>query len=144
MGNIFYGFGILILLSCFMGIINFKRFSFVKEWFIKYKEVTGKVPKASDFRSKKDLTLHTNRNILTSIELIWVILGLASSNWTIFLLILTSGVMLNVIFSKIKFSLVGKIISFKFLIVRTLLYLLMITNHFYLHIDLVEYINRLF
>lgn len=144
MGNIFYGFGILILLSCFMAIINFKKFYFVKEWFVKYKEITGKNPKADDFRSKKDLILHTNRNILISIELIWVMIGLSSSNWIIFLLIISLGVMLNVIFNKIKFTLIGKIISFKFLMMRTLLYILMITNHFYLHLDLTESINQLF
>ena len=140
MGYIFYGFGILILLSCVMAVIQFKKISFVKEWFVKFTEVSGKTPKSSDFRSKKELNLHTNQNLLGGIELLWILLGLLTHNWSIFLLIFITSVMLKVIFGKIKYTLVGKIIPMKFLIFRILVYLLLIINHFYLHMDLISYL----
>jgi len=123
-----------------MSIIRFKRIVFVKEWFIKFKEVSGKAPTAKDFRSKKDLTLHTNQNLLGGIELLWILLGLITHNWPIFLFIFITSIMLKVIFGKIKYTLVGKIVSMKFLIFRILVYSLLIINQFYLHMDLISYL----
>jgi hypothetical protein len=137
MGYIFYGFGVLILLSCIMAIIQSKKIFFVKEWFVKFKEITGEAPKASDFRSKSDLNLHTNRSLLGGLELMWVFVGLLTNNWPIFLIIFLTSIMLKVIFGKIQYTLVGKIISIKFLVLRIMIYSLMIINHFYLHFDLI-------
>jgi hypothetical protein len=140
MGYIFYGFGMLVLLSCIVSIIQFKRINFVNEWFVKYKEVSGKAPKAEDFRSKKDLNLHTNRNLLGGVELLWILLGLLTNNWPIFLFIFITSMMLKVIFGSIKYTLIGKIISMKFLIFRILIYSILILNQYYLHLDLLSYL----
>jgi|SaaInlV_100m_DNA_2_1039680.scaffolds.fasta_scaffold07931_4 hypothetical protein len=140
MGYIFYGFGILILLSCVVALIQFKKISFVKEWFIKFKELSGESPKSNDFRSKKDLNLHTNRNLLSGIELLWVLFGLLTNNWIIFLFLLITSIMLKVIFGKIQYTIIGKIISMIFLIFRIVIYLLLIINHYHLHMDLVSYL----
>ena len=140
MSYIFYSFGILILLSCVMAVIQFNRINFVKEWYIKFIEVTGKSPKVSDFRSKKDLNLHTNRNILGGLELLWVLIGLSTSNWVIFLFIFITSIMLKVIFGKIRYTLIGKIITLNFLIFRILIYSFLIINHFYLQLDLMSFV----
>ena len=137
MGYFFYGFGVLILLSCIMAIIQFKKIWFVREWFVKFKEVTGETPKINYFRSKDDLTLYTNRNLLAGLELMWIFVGLFTSNWPIFLIIFLTSILLKVIFGGIKYTLFGKIISIKFLVLRTLIYSLIIINHFYLHLDLI-------
>jgi len=123
-----------------MAVIQFKKINFVKEWYVKFIEVTGKSPKASDFRSKKDLNLHTNRNMLGGLELLWVLIGLSTSNWVIFLFIFITSIMLKVIFGKIRYTLIGKIITLKFLIFRILVYSLLIINQFYLHLDLMSFI----
>ena len=138
MGYVFYGFGLIIILSCIMAIIQSKKIFFVKEWFVKFKEITGEAPKSNDFRSKSDLTLHTNRNLLAGLELIWILVGLLTNNWMIFLIIFLTSIMLKMIFGKIQFSLVGKIITIGFIVTRILIYSIMIVNHFYLHLNLID------
>lgn len=142
MGYIFYGFGLIIILSCIMAIIQFKKIWFVREWFVKFKEVTGDTPKLNDFRSEDDLTLYTNRKLLDGLELMWIFVGLFTSNWPIFLIIFLTSIILKVIFSGIKYTLFGKIISIKFLVIRTLIYLLITVDYFYLHLDLIGLLSN--
>jgi len=137
--HIFYSFGILILISSIMNIIKFKKIYYVREWFIKYQKITGKEPKDYDFRLEEDTIIHTNQKILKGIEFLWVIIGLFTPNWYLFLSILILGCVIGTIFGK-KFNLVRKLISFKFLLIRTILYLLLILNHF-CNLDLLHLIN---
>lgn len=147
-GHIFYSFGILILISVILSLFRFNRLYRTREWFSKFKQITGKEATVSDFRSKKDHTYYINHNALVMFELLWVLIGclvgISIGNWFMFLSVIVIGLSLNLIFSKIKFTLIGKIISFNFLLYRLLLYLFLIGNHFYFKIDVWDWITKAF
>lgn len=144
MGHIYYAFGIVILLSLITNIIRFNRLYKIREWYSKFKKITNKEPNILDFRNKSDKSLLSNHNILLSIELMWILFGLISNSWYIFSFILIMGFLLNISFKKIKFTIIGKLISLKFLLLRTSLYIFLIINHFHLHIDLLDIILKSF
>lgn len=135
MGHAFYGFGVLVLMSVILSLSRFNRLYKTREWLVKFKRVTGNEPSIIDFRSRKDHTLYNNHNALLMIELVWVLLGLITGSWYMFLSVIVLGLILNFTFGKIKFTMIGKIISFKFVLYRALLYSFLILNHFWLHID---------
>jgi hypothetical protein len=136
MANLYYISGILIFLSCLSSLLRFNRIYKIKEWYTKFKNITGQEPSLVDYRKKGDKKLYINHNFLLGFELIWIILGFFTNNNLIFLSILVVNLIINISFGKKKFTLPYKIISFSFLLLRTSLYLLLIVNHFYLHKDL--------
>lgn len=136
MVHLYYIFGILIFLSCLSTLLRFNRIYKIKEWYSKFKIITGEEPSSVDFRKRGDKKIYVNHKFLLGFELIWIILGFFTNNSLIFLSILTINLIINIIFGKNKFTLPYKITSFSFLLLRTSLYLLLIVNHFYLHKDL--------
>ena len=144
MGHIYYAIGILIFIGSLFTLIRFNKVFSVKEWYFKFKEITDKEPTILDFRKKGDKKIFVNHNFLLLFEIIWITLGLITNSWYIFLSILIINIILNIIFRKNRFSLIGKISSFGFLLLRISTYLFLIINHFHLHIDLLEIISKSF
>jgi len=128
--HIYYTFGILIFISCISTLLRFNRIYKVKEWYTKFKIITGEEPSLVDFRKKDDKKIYVNHNFLLGLELLWIIVGFLTNDRYLFLLILLTNLLINIIFNKNKFTLPYKIISFLFLLLRTSLYLLLIVNHF--------------
>ena len=140
MGHLYYILGILIFLSCLSTLLRFNRIYKVKEWYTKFKSITGQEPSLIDYRKKGDKKIYINHNFLLGLELLWIILGFLTKSNLIFLSILIINLIINIIFNNRKFTLTHKIVSFSFLLLRTSLYLLLIVNHFYLHKDLLSII----
>jgi len=130
LSHIYYIFGIIVILSNISYILKFNKIFSVLEWYTVFKEVTGSKPKLSDFRKKEDYTIFTNRNILSSFEIFWILTGLFTSGWIFFLFIIAYIIIANLVFYKIKFSLISKISSFIFAIIRISIYSYLIINHF--------------
>jgi hypothetical protein len=130
LSHIYYIFGIIVILSNLSYILKFNKIFSVLEWYTVFKEVTGSKPKFNDFRKKEDYTLFTNRNILSSFEIFWILVGVFTSSWIFFLFIISYIIIANLIFYKIKFSLISKISSFTFAITRISIYSYLIINHF--------------
>jgi hypothetical protein len=130
LSHIYYIFGIIVLLSSISYILKFNKIFSVLEWYTVFKEVTGSKPKFNDFRKKEDYTLFTNRNILSMFEISWILVGLFTSSWMFFLFIIAYIIIVNLVFYKIKFSLISKISSFTFVIIRISIYSYLIINHF--------------
>lgn len=130
LSHIYYIFGIIVLLSNISYILKFNRIFSILEWYTVFKEVTGKKPRINEFRKKEDYTLFINRNILSMFEISWILIGLFTSGWIFFLFIIAYITIVNLIFYKIKFSLISKISSFIFAIIRISIYSYLIINHF--------------
>jgi hypothetical protein len=130
LSHIYYIFGIIVLLSSISYILKFNKIFSVLEWYTVFTEVTGSKPKFNDFRKKEDYTLFTNRNILSMFEISWILVGLFTSSWMFFLFIIAYIIIVNLVFYKIKFSLISKISSFTFVIIRISIYSYLIINHF--------------
>lgn len=130
LSHIYYILGIIILISNISYILKFNKIYSVLEWYMVFKEITGKKPRINEFRKKEDYKLFINRNILSMIEIVWILIGLFTSGWIFFLFIISYLTTANLAFYKIKFSFISKISSFIFAIIRISIYSYLIINHF--------------
>ncbi len=138
---IFYSFGFFIFLNSFVNLLRFNKIYFVNEWVVKFKKVTEKKPSVSDFRSKDDLKIYRNKSLFLSIEFIWLCIGVFTNNWFIFLGILFLGFFMNTGLKKIKFTIIDKILSFTYLLIKCVIYLFLFINKFHLNIDIMKLIT---
>ena len=111
-------------------IINFKKIHSLREWLIKFKEISGKVPTKDDFRSKEEISLYESNSIMILFEFIWIICGLLSGNKLIFLGLIIYFVLLKMITKRIGFTMLDRVVMFVNIILRFSVYSWMIVNHF--------------
>jgi len=128
--DIYYIFGILITLMLIMLLIKWYRVQGVIEWYDKFEKIIGKKPNISDFRKANDYNLLVRSDLVILFELIWLIIGLFTSNWLIVSSIILYGFILKYGLSRIKWTLTGKIVSYKYLIIRIAIYSILILKHF--------------
>lgn len=141
LGHIYYAIGLFVLISLITYITKFKKIPYVREWDEKFKTVTGKDPKKDDYRSKEELNLFLGISILSLGEVIWVLGGLLTGSWYVFLSMFVYAIILNLLIKPIKFTLFGKIVILHFIVLKFLVYLYLIINHFHLHYDTLSIIK---
>jgi hypothetical protein len=141
-GNLYYIIGILVALSTLSTILKFKKLYSIKEWKEKYEKVIGRKPIKKDFRTRKEYSILETSNILSLFEFIWIILGLFTPIWYVFISIVFASYLFNFILKPIKFTIVHKLFILTFLLARFCLYLYLIVNHFYLHQDIYNIITQ--
>jgi hypothetical protein len=130
LGDIFYFIGFLLIFSMIFKIINFSRIVEVSDWINKFNKVTGKKPEIKDFRSSEEWKMIGSIGILSIFESFWTLIGLLSSNWMIFALLLIMGILTNII-NKSNYMIFKKITMFTFLTTKTTLMILLVLNHFH-------------
>lgn len=136
--HIYYIIGILVLISVISQLLRFNRIFKVSEWYEKFKKVTGKKPLKNEFRSDSDYYLITSLAPLLVFEGLWIIFGLITNNWFIFVLLFIYGKLVSLIFKNVKYTIIGKSILLHLLILKTSVYAFMIINHFHIGLDLFE------
>jgi hypothetical protein len=143
--DIFYGVGFLVILLNILCLFRHKRIIEVNDWLSKYKKIIGRNPNKDDFRTKEDLETLLLWSFTVVITLFWMILGLLSKNWAIFLIIFGLNILANYL-SKLSSSYII-IISFLKLIksiVMISLISFLVINHFHLKIDIINYLKSVF
>jgi hypothetical protein len=113
-----------------MLLIKWHRVQGVIEWYDKFEKIIGKKPDISDFRKTNDYNLLVRTDLVILFELIWLIIGLFMGNWLIVSSIILYGFILKYGLSRIKWTLTGKIVSYKYLIMRIAIYSILILKHF--------------
>ena len=129
-GNIYYIIGIIMLIRLTYMIVNFKKIHSLREWLIKFKEISGKIPTKKDFRDKEEVSLYETNTVMMLFELLWLLCGLFSGNQIIFLGLIFYFILLKLITKKIGFTLLDKILMFLNILIRFGIYFWMIINHF--------------
>lgn len=137
-GHIYYFFGIIVLIKQLFQIAAFKSIDQIKDWQFRYKSVIGRNPKKEDYRSVEEFDLMETNKVLMILELLWVLCGLFSKNWPIFVSFFVLSMVIVIILRPFTFTLFVKIFSVIFTIIKFSLYLLLIINNFYYHLDLWE------
>jgi len=127
---IYYSTGFFVVLSLLSSLIRFKKLYSIREWVEKYDKVTGKKPLKSEFRTKKEYSLFESNNFLLLFETIWVIIGLFTCNWYIFLSLMISSFLLNILIKPMRWTSFYKIFLFSFLLSKMFLYLYLILNSY--------------
>lgn len=136
LSDIYYFFGIFILLSVISQLLKHNEIFSLSEWYEKFEKVTGKKATKTDFRKESEWNLFISKNILLVIEGFWIIFGLITNNWFIFVLLIIYGKLIGLFFGKAKYSIIGKYIYFQYFLLKSILYVFMIINHFHLELDL--------
>lgn len=131
LNHLFWFFGIINFISLFGYIFNFKKTNYAIEWYYRYNEVLGRKPKKHEFRNKEDYDIYVNRGILSLYEIIWIIFGLLTNYWFVFLIILIISLMINFGLDKWRFTFIDNSIRFVFIISKCVSYIFLIINHFH-------------
>lgn len=134
-GHIYYGIGLIVVLSVISMLLKFKNLYRIKEWEEKYKKVVGKTPLKTDYRDKKDWNLSRTSNVLYFFEIIWIFGGLITSSWYIFLSLIITTYIIAFIIKPFKFTILFKVFVLLFSFIRLFTYLYLIINHYHLHND---------
>jgi hypothetical protein len=142
LGHIFYATGLVVLLMLLSYILQFSKIYDISRWYKKFKEKTNKVPVESDFNSKDDFTLFNSSQVFLLIDIIWLVGGLLTSSWYIFLfLIILFSIIKNI--DKLNLAMISKIVFCIFYSFKFIVYLYLIINHFHLHIDTLDLVKEL-
>lgn len=141
-GHIYYIFGLLIILSIISIIANFNKFYSIEEWHNKFKKVTGKYPEKKEFRNSEEYNLKSGISILSYIEFTWLLLGILTSSWYMFISLFIYIMIVSSIIKPVRFNVIGKIVSFHLVLVRFSIYLFLVINHFHLHIDVLSIVVK--
>lgn len=136
MGHLFYIYGLITTLLLMAILSKFFLLKNVQEWYEKFEKVTGKKPLKSDFRNEEEYNIYISIQIISVIELLFLIGGFLSASWYIFLSLFILSILLTVILRPIKFFMLSKIIFLFNHLLRVGLYIFLIINHFHLHVDL--------
>jgi hypothetical protein len=119
-------------------ISNFFEYYKAKRWFLSFKKITGKSPTNKDIKHD-DLDKIKKFEGVLPLTYFWWILGILTPTWKVFLTLLTFNLILNFICQKIgEFTLSVKIIKLFNLILNTFILLILVLNHFHLHLDLFQ------
>jgi hypothetical protein len=144
MSDIFYGVGFLIILLNISCLFKYRRIFEVKEWLFKYKKVTGKNPTKDDFRNKNDIELLLTWSYTVIVTVIWMIFGLLSTNWIIFIILFMSNILLNAVSNLLdKYQSIKLFIKFIKSLIVTIVITFLIVNHYHLKIDIFQYVKQL-
>lgn len=142
LGHIFYIFGLFVFILSLNRIFQYFKLIEIKEWLLAFKKITQKDPVKSDFRSLKDYNLFITIGCLSVFETFWIILGLLTPNWIIFLILFLTGFLLKQILDFSSFS-IQKVVGLIFTTLKSLTILILVLNHFHFHQDLTSLILSL-
>lgn len=141
-GHAFYFVGLFLFFISLSKSIAYFKYVDIKEWTQIFKKVTTKDPIKSDYKKEKDYNTYITYGCISVIESLWFICGLLSNSWIVFLAIIGSGVLFNFVNNNISYFL-QKIVGTLFLSARSSLIIVLVINHFHLHIDWIELIRSL-
>jgi hypothetical protein len=136
LSNLYYFFGIFILLSVISQLLKYNQIFSLSEWYEKFEKVTGKKPLKKDFRSESDWYIFMYRNPLLIFEGFWIIFGFITNNWFIFLFMVIYTKLIGFIFNKFKYNIISKYLYLNIFLIKIIIYGLIIINHFHLKLDL--------
>ena len=137
MGHLFYFVGLIVVLFNIFNISKYKRIFELREWMIKFKEVTGRNPVATDYRKKDDKDILTAWSMSIILTSFWIFFGLLTKSWYVFLSILLINTTINLVTKIIgEFNMFAFTIHFVKNALILFLIMFLILNHFHLHLDI--------
>ena len=120
LGHVYYAIGLLVFLSTILVLSKLKSYLVTSEWFSRFEKVTGRKPSKKDFRSDDESNLLSTVAALSVFEFVWVLMGLLTSSWYIYLSLLIYSMIIGVISKLVDISFIRKILTGHFLIVKIL------------------------
>ncbi len=138
-GHLFYTFGLFLFFLTLTKTLSYFKLMDVREWVIKFKEKVKRIPVKSDYRSLQDYNMLLTFGLVIVLETIWFIVGLLTSNWKIFGMVIIVNALSKILIVKLPFP-VQKVLGLVLSFTRCVLILILVINHFHLHYDLLNLI----
>lgn len=139
MSHVFYFVGLIIFLMNLNFLMNFMDFLKIKEWFESFQRVTKKIPTSKDFK-KGELDKLKKYNASISLNLVWIFIGLISSNWEMFTILLIIHLIFEWMIKLIgEFKTISKFLFFLRLSISTILIFVLVMNHFHWNLNLFHF-----
>jgi hypothetical protein len=136
--NLFYLFGLLILIFSFSNLINFYKFNKIRFWAKTFRKVVKRDVDKSDFKSHEEYNIFIIYSLFSFLEILWILFGISSSylnHWIVFLSLISANVLVRIVYKYSNFltsNIFGGLFSFlKFIIV-----LFLILNYFHFQQDI--------
>lgn len=137
MGHIFYFFGLILVISNLNLLAKFFSFLKTKEWMESFKKITKKEPDVKDFKKSNDLETYKSLNGVLMMNTIWLIIGILTKSWKIFLCLILLNYLVNILTHTVgQYKFVSKVLQFSKNLILTIFIGLLTINHFHLHLDL--------
>jgi hypothetical protein len=148
LGNLYYFFTLILIIFNLLMIANFFKFYRITEWMLTFNKVTGKLPNKEDFK-EGEFELNSFLSCVVIFNFTWIFFGILSKSWVIYLAMLLLSLVNFIITSLIsliwgRFSLINKIFNFCFFIVITVSLCVLTINHYHLHLELSDYLLKIF
>ena len=137
LGDIFYFLGLLVFIVSIAKTVTYYKAVTIKEWVKAFKNVSKKTPVKKDFKSNDDFSIY---NLSTSgeiMEFLFFLSGLLTGSWIIFAMILSLQILIGQL-NKLKIF--EKTIGFLFQTTKAFTIVLLIINHYHLHLDLITFL----
>lgn len=136
-GDAYYIIGLTVLIMSFSNLINYYEFFENRLWIQSFRKISGSYPLSKDFRSKEKYTIYSIFNTFTTLEFCWLVLGLITKSWLIFLILISFHFIIRKLFNT-NFILMSKYLGLLFHIIKPISIFFLIINHFHLHINLIN------
>lgn len=140
-GDLYYLLGLIISVFNLSLIPSLNSIFKTEEWMISFQKVKGRYPTKSEFKEGhlSKLNLFIYYTISTSI---WMILGLISKSWFVFLPLLLINFLKMRILEKIGiYKEVSKWIRILLISINTSVIFFLVLNHFHFHFQLLDLIK---
>lgn len=138
-GHLYYITGLIIFIISLSNTIYYLRYLGIMEWIKSYERVSGSKPLKDKFRTIDDYNIYVTFKSFFYIELFWLILGVITKSWIIFLILIGLQYILKIISDNSQ-SLFSKVFGYIINLIQTIATFTLIINHFHLHINWIDLI----
>ncbi len=142
LANFYYFIGLFILICSFSNLINFFKFSRIRNWISTYQKVTNEEVSRKDFRKIEEYNIFTIYSIFTICEFFWFLIGLVSNSWYVFLSLILLSFTGRILAKLLNHNVVYNTLGFTIQFVKFSTILILILNHFHFHIDWIELLGH--
>ena len=142
--SLYYGIGLFVVLLNIVVLLNHRLIFNTVDWAFKFKKVTKSNPQLKDFNEGHcfNSLLFWGFSVVVSVS--WVLIGILSSLWFIYLGILLSNIIFNKL-SKIfdRLPNIRRKLKFAKCFILTTVISFLVLNYFHFRIDLVGFFRQL-
>ena len=138
--NIFYTIGGLVILMGIFNILHFFKYYNVVIWYRERDKLSKSKIRQNDFRSTEDYNLYVITNFFSLLQGFWMWIGLFTKDWGFFLILIGLSLLFALINLILKSNILEKSVVFAYNIFKTLVIIMLVYNHFFLHYELSKYL----
>ena len=142
-GDLFYFIGLIISFVNLGLIPSLNSILRTEEWVSSFQKINGRFPSKLDFKEVEQLKKMNVFYYYTVSSTLWMVIGLVSKSWFVFLSLLFINFLVMRILNKIGIhKSISKYTRIFLVTFNTILTFLLVLNHFHFHFQLLEFFYK--